>query len=204
MTTNISRPTTTSVSGPARLPSKPPPARYSAEVQIVEPDGTPRAIGKGERKMLEAISTRHPTPMSRAQLAALSGFSLTGGTFRTYLPSLKSAGLIEYQGDHVVLTSGGVAAVSDAMAAAPQTTEAVLSQWRAKLGSGELKMFDALVAEYPNAVSRERLGELSGFAMGGGTFRTYLPRLKTLGIVDYSGTSEVRASELLFPTGVPV
>lgn len=201
VTTNISRPP--SVPVPERLLPKPPPARYAAEVQIVEPDGSPRPIGKGERKMLEAISTRHPTPMSRAQLAALSGFSVTGGTFRTYLPSLKTAGLVEYQGDHVVLTPAGVAVVSDAMAAAPQTTDDVLSQWRRKLRAGELKMFNALVSEYPNTLSRERLGELSGFAVGGGTFRTYLPRLKTLGIVDYSGASEVRASELLFPTGTP-
>ena len=58
-------------------------------------------------------------------------------------------------------------------------------------------MLEALVGEYPNMLSREELGERTGFSPTGGTFGTYLGILRRNGLIEVEGL-QVRASQTLF------
>jgi hypothetical protein len=49
--------------------------------------------------MLETLAKRYPTKLTRAQLGTLAGFTPSGGTFGTYLGTLRRNGLIEVSGD---------------------------------------------------------------------------------------------------------
>lgn len=55
----------------------------------------------GEAKMLDALVEIYPDPMTRAVLGDVTGFTHTGGTFTTYLGTLRRNYLIEVRGDQV-------------------------------------------------------------------------------------------------------
>lgn len=152
---------------------------------------TPEKIGqivagakaKGPRRMLEALASRHPHPLTKAQLGILSGYAANGGTFRTYLPQLKRAGLVrDAEGGGLRLTPAGEAEMLDSLGRVHDGAE-LRALWLESLDGGPRKMLEVLIAAYPVGLSRQELGERSGYAHGGGTFRTYLPKLKRLGLV---------------------
>lgn len=168
------------------------PARATADT-----DTTLRA---GERKMLQALAQRHPLRYTRSQLGTLAGFAPRGGTFQTYFGTLKRAGYIVESGGEVEITIAGLDYLGADVPAAPTTTAEMLAMWRARLRAGEVKMLDVLVEAYPDGMSREMLGELSGFTHSGGTFQTYLGTLRRNGLVEVRG-DVVGASETLFVGG---
>ncbi|PZR07092.1 MAG: hypothetical protein DI536_28975 [Archangium gephyra] len=151
-----------------------------------------QGLGGGERAMLEALVSRHPTPLTRNQVAMLSGYAAGGGTFAKYLSTLKSGGFVVTSGDQLSATAAGVAAAGDV---APITD--VVLMWRAKLGGGERRMFDELVDVYPESLERAELGERTGYESKGGTFAKYLSTLKSIGVVEVSG-GKVSATADLF------
>jgi hypothetical protein len=151
----------------------------------------------GERKMLQAIAQSHPVRRTVAQVGTLSGFAPKGGTFRTYFGTLKRAGFIVEQGGEVEITEAGLNYLGADVPAAPTSTSEMLAMWRSRLKAGEAKMLDELVAVYPDWVRQADLGEASGFAAAGGTFRTYLGTLRRNGLVETRGDT-VRASPTLF------
>lgn len=59
------------------------------------------ALRAGERKMLDELVEVYPRTMSRGDLGRNAGFEASGGTFGTYLGSLRRNGLIEVQGGEV-------------------------------------------------------------------------------------------------------
>lgn len=159
------------------------------------------SLRSGERRMLQTLVQRHPIKLTRAQLATLSGFTASGGTFGTYFGVLKRHGLLHENGDDsVTATEAGIAFLGGDVPPAPSTTAELLDMWRRNLRSGEWKMLDCLVKDYPNAISREQLGIATDFEHTGGTFGTYLGVLKRNGLIEVNG-DQVKASETLFIDG---
>jgi hypothetical protein len=135
--------------------------------------------------------------MTRAQPGTLAEFTPSGGTFGTYFASLKRQSLItEAPSGDVQMTKAGLAYLGSDVPPRPQTTAEVLAMWRRALKSGERRMLEALVAVYPEMLSREALGEHTGFTPTGGTFGTYLGTLRRNGLIEVQG-QELRASETL-------
>jgi len=151
--------------------------------------------GAGERKMLAALASR-PEPLTKPQLGVLAGYAASGGTFRTYLPRLKRLGWVEETRDgRITLTQEGRKEAGDVRPTV--SIRETQDQWRQALGAGERRLLDVLLESYPNGLSKEELGQKSGYEAAGGTFRTYLPRLKRLGLVD-DDNGQLRAAEALF------
>lgn len=69
--------------------------------------------------------------------------------------------------------------------------------WRGKLLAGERRMLDAVMERYPEALTREELGEATGIAHTGGTFGNYLGTLRRNQLVVVEGDS-VRAADVFF------
>jgi hypothetical protein len=146
-------------------------------------------------RLLKAIAQRHPLKVTKAQLATLAGLSPRGGTFNTYLSRIRTAGFLEDQGGFLSVSPAGLAA-ADTVPTTPQTSQELIAMWRANIG-GASKLLDQLVAVYPRAVGRHELAEACGMAARGGTFNTYLSRLRSNGLVEVAGL-QIRASCSLF------
>jgi hypothetical protein len=75
----------------------PPPPQTTAEVLAM----WRRALRAGEWRLLETFVAAYPGTLSRDALGAHTGFTPTGGTFSTYLGTLRRNSLIEVTGDQV-------------------------------------------------------------------------------------------------------
>ena len=168
-------------------PSKPP-----------APDDGGPAFLAGERRILGVLAQFHPGARTRSQLGALTSLSPRGGTFGTYYGRLKRGQYLEE--DHaggIRITETGLAYFGGAIPEGPQSAAEVLEMWRGKLLAGERKMLDVLVEAYPNGMTKEELGETSGYAASGGTFGTYLGTLRRNALAVVTKES-VTASDTLF------
>lgn len=175
--------------------SAPPPGRVAPR----PPARVEQANGRGtgaELRVLKALAQRHPMRVTRKQLATLVGMSAGGGTFGTYFSRLKTAGYIAEESGLVGCTDTGVAA-ANVVPSQPQSTAELVEMWRRNVGGGAARMLDVLVANYPGEISRNELAEKLGMAAGGGTFGTYLSRLRSNNLAEVDGVY-VRASATLF------
>ena len=60
-----------------------------------------RKFRAGAARMLRTIAEAYPEAMSKEDLADLTGFTASGGTFQTYLSELRRNGLIEVSGNEI-------------------------------------------------------------------------------------------------------
>jgi hypothetical protein len=137
-------------------------------------------LGGGALRMVQVLADRHPARFTEAQWATMSGLKRTGGTWSTYKSRIVQAGLAALQGDLWQATEDAVAEYGDA-SRAPTSSEEVLDDWKRKLGGGSARMLDALRS---GPLSREDLATAVGIEVTGGTFGTYLSRLRSNGLVD--------------------
>jgi GTPase SAR1 family protein len=134
----------------------------------------------GAKRMLEAL-VQYGSPMSRRKIALVSRIKTTGGSFGTYLSALKTAGYIVLDGDDVGLTPLGESVVPDVQ---PIAKEQLISSWRSQFTGGAKRMFDFLVSNQNEWVSREELGRETNMDVNGGSFGTYLSKLRTSGVIE--------------------
>lgn len=170
------------------------PARPIAPFRSVEEGEI--VLKKGAVRMLGVLVSRYPMKFTRSQWATLSDISARSGTFSSYLSALRIGGLIIEEGEFVYASQSGIDYLGGNVPD-PQTPEEVRAMWRSKLKEGARRMFDVLAETYPNAVSRERLAELSNISVNSGTFSSYLSALRTNGLID-EVDRELRMSEDLF------
>lgn len=167
-------------------------------------DTTIVRIGNGEahpdaraglRKMLIALAQR-PKGLNRKQLAVRSGISPRGGSFNTYLSRGRTNGWINGENQAVMtITEAGVHALGTYEPL--PTGRALLDHWINELGSsGSARMLKAIAEHYPDAIDRDALAERANVALSGGSFNTYLSRLRSLELVE--GSKEIKASAELF------
>ena len=157
----------------------------------------------GARRMLDTLASHHPMQVTRAQLATLSRFKVSGGTFNTYYSTLRRNGLITENNGLISLTDTG-SAVTGTNTTAPASTAELLDQWRTALKAGARTMLDLLIDAYPDTLTRDELAQRAGYEVTGGTFNTYLSTLRRNGLADITGDT-VRANDVLFlaPTPLP-
>ena len=145
--------------------------------------------------MLAALA-QYPQGVTASKLSILTGIAKRGGTWRTYLGDLKTSGYVEARGDVLYATESGLAALGEYEPL--PSGEALIDYWRGELGmSGLRTLFDALIEVYPQSLSRSDLAERTGIAEAGGTFRTYVGKLRTLELIESHG-GDLRASDTFF------
>ena len=149
----------------------------------------------GERKMLACLAQL--SMLTRVQLATLSGFTVTGGTFGSYLGTLKRNDLIHEEHGVIGITESGLVEMGHNVPDAPQTTADLVALWSESLRAGERTMLDELIKIYPTSASREYLGAVTGYTVSGGTFSTYLGKLRRNGLIEVD-SGAIRASDTLF------
>lgn len=153
-----------------------------------------------KQKILNGLAFLHGigvAPADKTQLALLVGVSPTSGGYFNNLGSLRSDGLIEYPtGGTVALTDAGLAQASTE--GVPTTTDELHDAIRAKLPPAKWKILDALIAAYPDAVSKDALAEQLGVSPASGGYFNNLGSLRSLGLIDYPRPGTVAAKPVLF------
>ncbi|MCL4296187.1 MAG: DUF87 domain-containing protein [Anaerolineae bacterium] len=85
----------------------PPPPQTTEEIIAMWRE----ALRAGERRMLDELVAVYPAWLSREELGARTGFTVSGGTFGAYLGTLRRNGLVEVAGNQV--RAGAVLFLSD-------------------------------------------------------------------------------------------
>jgi DNA-binding MarR family transcriptional regulator len=196
----------------APSPSAAPPAPPSTPLATAAPrsreaipaPGAPPAdagaLSKGERKILTAIA-QYPGGAALEQLTVLTGYKKSSRN--EYIRQLRGRGLVNDApngSESLVATPAGIAALGEFKQL--PTGRALIAHWLEKLSGGEHKIFSALVNAGGAAVSREMLGEATGYKKS--SLNEYLRLLIARRLVEpIDKTSDVRAAAMLFREGTP-
>lgn len=147
---------------------------------------------------LEVMGVAQP---EREIVSFLAGYSnIRSKGFVNALGALRSGGYVDYpDSGKVCLVAPGRAAASEPSTV--PTTEAIRQRIVEMLGGASGRILDPLIAEWPNGMDRDALGEIAGYSnVRSKGFVNALGRLRTLGFVEYPSPGRVRAGDLLFPT----
>ncbi|MBC7299460.1 ATP-binding protein [Nocardia salmonicida] len=164
---------------------------------VVEDRTETGALKAGARKMLDVLARQYPLQITRAQLASLAGLKASGGTFNTYFSTLRRAGLIDLYGKLVCLNDRGLAHVGKAATSTPMTSAEIRTQWESVLRAGARTMLNVVIDRWPETITRAELAAHAELEPTGGTFGTYLSKLRTNGLIDVDGDT-IRANQVFF------
>ncbi len=146
-----------------------------------------------ERKILTVLA-QYPAGRTRSQVAVLTGYAGTGGSFKNALSSLNTKGWRAGDMGSLRITELGLAALGEWQ---PLPTGAALAEyWYSQLAKAERCVLQVLVAAYPRALSRGEIAQRAGYEATGGSFKNALSRLRTLELI--TGSAELKAAAALF------
>lgn len=162
-----------------------------------------RSLEKGPGLILDAVAWWHmlgiETP-TRAQVAAVAGYAVTGGSFQKYVSTLSSMKLIQLSPRAMSITKAG-----GDLAAWPDSTPSRRALHERVLGileGGPRKILNVLLEHGPHAMGRTQLGELSGYEATGGSFQKYLSTLSSMGLITYPKRTTAAAAAWLFDSWI--
>jgi hypothetical protein len=156
-------------------------------------------LNRPERKFLQAMSRIEfatiPTPWRKVQICFLAGYKPKSSTTANTFGSLRSKGLIEYVEGGVIFTDEGRTAVGpDHSGERMNVVESV----KALLNGAEKKFLEQLVESHPEAMTKIRIADQSGYSFESSTTANTLGRLRSLQIITYPAKGWARAADWLF------
>lgn len=159
-----------------------------------------RKLKKIENAILDALSWWKAVGVddpSRRQVGFISGYSHGSSHFKNNVGALKNSKYLDYPKDrHLELTLLGE---SKAMAVTPPAdTRERHKMFAAQLTGIQESLLRVALAHYPNDLSREELGQASGYAPASSHFKNNVGALKTLGTLRYPSDGHVAATDLMF------
>lgn len=139
-------------------------------------------IGRGGlRRMLIALA-QCPGGLSDSKLGLRADVSVKGGSFNTYLSRGRQNGWITGDRSSFTITPAGVSALGH-YEPLPKGRD-LLAHWLNNLGAGGAgRMLKELARVYPRAITAVELGIAANVAVEGGSFNTYLSRLRGFDLV---------------------
>lgn len=134
-------------------------------------------------KALAVLARIYPAMLTEKQWATLAGYTQSGGTWGTYKSALRANGLIEEQNGLWGATQAGLAASGVANEPLPDPGPELARFWSSRI-PGVRRMVDVLLKRWPHFTTREGLAADLGMSASGGTFGTYLGRLRANGLLE--------------------
>lgn len=163
--------------------SRPPrPARVTVTPQATAESDSDVRLRSGARRMVESLGRMAPLRLTKAQWGTVAKLKTSGGTWTTYLGDIRRAGLIDENSAGFTLTDAGF----DFLGGRPEpmAPSELQNHYRSVLRAGAVKMLDAIMAAYPDGLTREEIGAAADIATTGGTFTTYLGDLTRNGLAE--------------------
>jgi hypothetical protein len=134
---------------------------------------------------------------TRVQVALFAGVSPRSSGYEKNVSGLSTAGLVSFPvPGSIALTAPG-RELADAPAA-PSTVEEMHAYARELVKPAKAKLLDALIAAYPNALSRDELADAVGESPRSSGFEKKISTLSSLGLVHYPEAKHVAAQPVLF------
>ncbi|HUN56455.1 MAG TPA: type IV secretory system conjugative DNA transfer family protein [Smithella sp.] len=136
------------------------------------------SLGKAERKILTALA-QYPAGRTKVQIALLSGYAHSGGSFNNALSSCRTKGLMVQNGDCYTITEQGLAELGH-FTPLPEGHE-LLQYWIGQVGKAERLIIETLAKS--GEMTKKDIGEATGYEPSGGSFNNALSRLRTLELI---------------------
>lgn len=165
-------------------------ARASMPSPAAGGDGS---LGSGERAVLAVIASSRDG-VRPEQITVVTGYKKSSRN--TYLQRLSAKSYTAKNGDRLIITAAGIAALGFDYEP-PPTGAALREQVMGRLGEGERRILDALIRQYPAPLTHETIDEITGYKKS--SRNTYLQRLSARELLDEScprGSS--KAADRLF------
>lgn len=135
---------------------------------------------------------------SNEQVAFIAGYLPTSTGYTNPRSALKTAGLIDYPAPGVVRLTEGGAEKANAPAAAPSREE-MHRRVRGKLSGPQQRILAPLIEAHPAALTNAEVCEKAGYSPTSTGYTNPRSSLRTLNLIDYPSTGQVRAADWLFP-----
>lgn len=148
-------------------------------------------LPRGEAATLAAC-IQYPEGLTRSQLTVLTGYKRSSRD--AYISRLVPRGYVVVQGERIVATPEGRAALPDAQPL-PQGEE-LQRFWLERLPEGERVVLKELLGIYPNGVERTWIDERTGYKRS--SRDAYISRLMAKQLVEAPNSGVVKASDVLF------
>lgn len=161
-----------------------------------------KKLSTPQLKILDALAAFEGFGLSevdRNNVAVFANQSPKSSGFLNNLSRLRSQGFINYPvRSKVALTTKGqkIAKLTTPINSMAQLHKA----WYSKLSNPQARIAKALVQQYPSAIERAELAELTNQSAKSSGYLNNLSALRSLGIIDYPASGQVVATKLLFPT----
>jgi hypothetical protein len=178
--------------------------------QAAAPPRVPPSGGNGDgtltpakQRILNALAFLHAIGVDRpdkAQVALVADTSPNGGSYNNNLSALRTAGLIEYPLPGAVALTPAGHEVADTTGV-PSSSADLHASLRAKLPPAKWKLVEALIAAYPEPITKAALADRVGTSANGGSFNNNVSSLRTYGLLDYPRPGLVVATPVLFLEG---
>lgn len=148
------------------------------------------SLAKGERAVLIAVAM-YQDGITREQATILTGYKRS--TRDAYIQRLATSGSVQVNGDAIVVTDQGIAALGGDYEPLP-TGDQLREWWLGRLPEGERRVLEALIPYHPEGVDRQTLSESTGYKRS--TRDAYIQRLSTRRIVEARGARVLIRQEL--------
>lgn len=149
----------------------------------------------GQTRVLTAIA-QSPGSVTKAELTILTGYRRS--TRDKLVQQLRALGHVH--ATELAVTPSGVRALGRDFARLP-TGDALRAHWLGRLPEGERRVLEIVCDAWPNAIPRDRLGELAGYRRS--TRDKVVQRLAARKLVEAAQGALVRASDRLFTRRAP-
>lgn len=174
-------------------PSPPPAPRSAKPTRPPHPRRNGHdVLPRGEKACLICAAQQNGGA-TREQLTVVTGYKRSSRD--AYVQRLREKGYVEQQGDRVIATEVGIAALGGDYEPLP-TGDALRDFHLQRLPEGERRVLELLIEAYPDAVARKAIDQATEYKRS--SRDAYLQRLAARQLVINVGRSEVRASAELF------
>lgn len=152
------------------------------------------SLQKGEKEILLAAAQAHPA--DRTQLTILTGYKRS--TRNRYIQLLQAKGYVEANGEQVIPTAAGMAALGSDFEPLPTGT-ALQRHWLDRLPKGEREIFAFILEAQGAAVDREAITEATSYQRS--TRNRYIQLLQARHLLKAGAGGMVEPAEMLFDGG---
>lgn len=177
-------------------PEKPKSEQVKVEVSTNE------QIDGPQQKVLNAIAWMNsigvPEPEKPA-VAFVAGYSPSSSGFQNACGALRSKGLVIYPGGKIALTDAGRSIAE--IPAGPLSNEELQRKILDKLPGPERAILTKLVELHPQCeyISKDELAQMIEKSPSSSGYQNACGRLRSLGLVEYPASGQIRAAGILFP-----
>jgi hypothetical protein len=180
---------------PSQAPTPPVFIKAAPPRPVVRPTMRPSAapvgdgtVNRAALRLLQALRSRHPHPLTRVQMAALAGISSHTSTFRNYLSMCRVAEALSEDNDgRFQLTDVGMQQTENEQV--PCSPEEVLALWCNKITGKAAEMLRYLFNNPGQWFTRAELAAAVGISHETSTFRNYLSMINSPNLVLKSGAT---------------